>query len=239
MNDAPVNAVMHHVLTQFCSLNIRSGIKKIKINAPNPTVYTIAYHHATLNFYFYINLLSYYMENANAENTELISYFTNLNPKPDLFIFQESQKFNIGKILGTDGQLLATIVYNKNLFYLVSRLNFSDSNYRITAWKIKCLIILCNPEIIVVSFTNSSDTDEKANIDNAKRCFKLLCHTFNKYPVLIAGGFNVELDTLKAEIHNFKIPECNPTIVRVLQVANKPNTQRKVICADFFTQIYC
>ena len=103
-----------------------------------------------------------------------------------------------------------------------------DSNDIITACIFKCLKIAGNPEIVVASFNNSTN-----NIDNAKRCFKLFCNFSSQYPILIAGGFNVELDTLKNDSNancGFEVTQYDPTILRVLIQSQR----KRNICRDFF-----
>ena len=305
----------HGVITRLCSLNVHSAIKIIhninKIGSSIENV-TLPHHQALLNFgifdfrinvlcfnmegtnkrnNFRINVLCFNMEGTNKRNNGFISsYFTDLNPKPDLFMLQNTQEIQteMEEILGIDKLTHntcceSTIVYNRNLFQLLNELDFvfqadandsqsrpssnqnqpsssqsqpsssqsqtgnsdsqaaagsnasqvnsnggrTDSNDIITACIFKCLKIAGNPEIVVASFNNSTN-----NIDNAKRCFKLFCN-FSKYPILIAGGFNVELDTLKNDSNancGFEVTQYDPTILRVLIQSQR----KRNICRDFF-----
>ena len=151
----------------------------------------------------------------------------------------------------------STIVYNSNFFQLLTELEFvfqaADSNDSqpsssqsqpgdgsnksqgipadnvIMACIFKCLKIAGNPEVVVASFHNFTNN----NINNAKRCFNLFCKNYPTHPILIAGGFNVELDTLKND-HDancgFEVMQYDPTILRVfVQSQRKQN-----ICRDYF-----
>ena len=233
---------MHGVVPEFCSINVHSTIKTIhNINETGSSTGQIKlpHHHlqALLNFEifdFRINILCFNMEGTNKITTGLISsYFAPLNPKPDIFILQNTQEIQteIEEILSIDKLTHntcceSTIIYNRNLFQLLTELEFvfqadsndsqaaagivnsngnqtdtdsqgsgdivADNNDMITACIFKCLKIAGNPEIIVASFVNSTN-----NINNVKKYFELFWKNFQAYPILIAGGFNVELDTLK------------------------------------------
>ena len=240
------------VVTPLRLLCIHSTIKTIhKIDKTDFSIIedvTLPHHQALLNFgssitlphhHFQINVLYFNMEFKDTSKMSISSYFTGLNPKPDLFILQDTaQKFRteIEVILGIDKLTHntcceSTIVYNSNLFQLITELEFvysqpsssqdipaDNNNNKITACIFKCLKIVGNPEVIVASFYNFTD----------KRCFNLFCKIYPTHPILIAGGFNVELDTLKNDNNNFRfeVMECEPTILKILQ--------KKVICRDSF-----
>lgn len=107
---------------------------------------------------------------ADTNKSHISSYFINLNPKPDLFILQKSQGIKIDE-LAYKKCCGSNIVYNSELFQLVSELKFdlpANSRFTITACIIKCLRIVDNPEIIVASFNNYGITD------NVTRFFNLL-----------------------------------------------------------------
>ena len=58
---------------------------------------------------------------------------------------------------------------------------------------------------------------------------RIIPYHFKDRPILIAGGFNAELDKLKSE--DFEVPQCDPTLPRVLNLAC---TNSKQICTDNF-----
>ena len=188
-------------------------------------------HQAQLSFHCHINVL--YLNMEGTDKKSISSYLTELNPKPNLFIFYKSQNIELEKrIFGSNSYSTdettdcSRIVYNDTLFQVVEKIQFDNPvscKYTITGWKIKCLKIVGTPELIVASFNNFT-----SNTTSAEMCFKLL--NIFKCPILIAGGFNVELDTLKAK-YGFEIPQCDPTISRVLKVAKNKDLK---ICRDFF-----
>ena len=182
------------------------------------------------------------------------SYFTNMymDPKPDLVILQnttQGMQTKISEIFCSDQHKQSTfcgstILYNNNMFQLVEELalafqvanNDSQSgnsngqgcgNETITVWLIKCLSIIGNPEVIVASFHNSTCSN-----DCVEQCFNLLSTTFPKYPILTAGGFNVELTRLKEDECGFHMTQYDPTLLRVLAILQSKNKQE--ICTDYF-----
>ena len=203
------------MVTRFCSLHFQSK--------PDDTI--LFCHFARLHFEFrniqMINLLYLNMDGADYGN--VWSYLTNLSQKPDLYIFLQ-----LNEILGENliGQLGATyemkphkksgstIVYNKNLFRVVDGPE-KICNRPIIVWRIKHDRIVGNPEIIVAAFCNSSLEIQKCLID------KCLIDKYSQYPMLIAGGFNEELQKLLEETPGFQVPKCGVTIPRKLKVEHK------------------
>ena len=99
------------MVAQFCSLEVSPTQRDFTIES---TVYTTPYHKATLNFAhhnFYINILCFNMEGVYYSVTEVNSYFANLNPKPELFVFlQGPQHLHVGihKILDIEFRAVGT-----------------------------------------------------------------------------------------------------------------------------------
>ena len=116
-------------------------------------------------------------------------------------------------------------------------MNDAASNYKITTYIVKCLRILGNPEIIVASLDNSTSNDKNRNaktcLDNAEACLERLSSEAG-YPILIAGGFHVDLDTLQNNTFGFTVPQCDPTIPRVLEYSHKRLQKPINLCTEFF-----
>ena len=205
----------HDVIIKFTSLTVHSMTTKIHENSENNIITDITHiptHYALLKFEFFdfcINIL--YFNMADTNKSHISSYFINLNPKPDLFILQESQGIKIDK-LPYKKCCGSNIVYNSELFQLVSEHKFDlPANSTITACIIKCLRIVDNPEIIVASFNNYGNTD------NVKSCFNILNNDQFPYPILIAGGFNVPQTNFQPnQCIGYNVPKCYPTILRAL-----------------------
>ena len=206
----------HDAVIKFTSLTVHSTATTIhKINKDNVITNTtqIPTHQALLKFKFLkfcINVLHFNMADTN--KSHISSYFINLNPKPDLFIFQESQGIKIDELLYKKC-CGSNIVYNSELFQLVSEIEFNlpaHSMLTITACIIKCLRIVGNPEIIVASFNNCT-----RDTDNVTRCFNILKNDQFPYPVLIAGGFNVPQRNFQPN-NDYIVPTCYPTMLRAL-----------------------
>ena len=109
----------------------------------------------------------------------------------------------------------------------------------ITVCIIRCLKVDGNPEIVVASFSNPiSDTAAKnTGTANANKCLELFCtnSTLIDQPILIAGGFNAELDKLKS--NGFIVPQYDPTLPRMLKLAHKRKANSdeiKQIRTDYF-----
>lgn len=91
------------------------------------------------------------------ERSKAKSYFTELNPKPDLFILQRSQYIrNKIKLLGIDDDSFAysgSIVYSKKLFKLVDD-KLPKFGRQLQTCIIRCLTLIGKPEIVVAWFRN-------------------------------------------------------------------------------------
>lgn len=175
-------------------------------------------HHDLLSFkLFEINLLitakfQIVCFNMSALHESLIdfkTYFTKLNPKPDLFILQKPSQGSLCEMLGVEHSHHAycgsTIICNTEKFKLVSEIKFTELSpgVTITACILSCCTITGTPNIIIVSFHNSCKQDNPTKVDNvtqnfqkAEECFDILDKMFTtfNYPVLVAGGFYIELD---------------------------------------------
>ena len=211
------------MVTQFCSLNSSDSIQ------------------AELHFEFWdiscINVLHFNMEGSDSSRN--ISYLTSLNPKPDLLIFQKLIQNE--KLMSTydTHNFESPIVYNKDLFQIVCPLEMNNINAAsIMTCIIKYLRILGNPEIMVASLDNSISTDKSCN---AEACLKRLSSDkkFAGYPILIAGGFHVELDKLQNNKFGFTVPQCDPTIPRALECSRKLASLKRSqtpinLCTEFF-----
>ena len=215
MNDRDM-PVKHGEVVSFYQFSVEEKFLKSQ---------SIPHYKALLNFKFvdfYINALYLNIEGTNNDHS-ISSYFTNLNPKPNLFIFQKSQGIQIEEILNIDELPYeicseSTVVYNSDLFELKSHFQLQNDNNDlvITGCVVKCLKIIDNPELIVASIS--------LNTNNATESFKQLD---SKTPILIAGtGFKVDLDSLQ-DNYGFKVSKCNPTIPRKL-------IQKQPMTIDFF-----
>ena len=208
--------------------------------------------------------------NDDESMSKIKCYFTKLDPKPNLFILQNSpadtlhyftneepvdvlqkpSQTSICKALGVeeshDACCRSTIVYDKIKFKLVNEIRIASESFMITACILTCCTI--DKNIIVASF--HSCTQKNTKIENdimhfriAEECFKVLekLNMILQYPVLVAGGFYIELDKehkvsgsankLKIDRKGFIVPSYNPLLHRVL---HKVINHREDACIDTF-----
>ena len=181
-----------------------------------------------------LTILSFNMDNI-IDCSSISAYFANLNPKPDILILQQLQGIDIVDMLGIYQHSVttcngSTIVYNGKLFEFIDAPVFEGT----TVCIIRCLKVDSKPEIVVASFSNPELTSNTPMATTAaKNCLHITSTTYKNQAVLIGGGFNVELDTLKTNNYGFEMPQCDLTIPRVLKLANTPK-KTKNICTDYF-----
>jgi len=184
-----------------------------------------------------------------------VKYFDKLFPHPDLCIFQNvPDKSIVQKVCEQYNKALCPrlhprfdfqkctdqcfIVYDTGKFLVeVEKWTGSVGHIKvcICICKIECHSVTHQPTFqLAIFYNNGTPTEQKILVQSK---FKFVSSKFvsQNLPVLMVGGFKVDLfrtDDQKIERHGFEVPEYHPTMYSITHPYTKSPVYR---CCDFFT----
>ena len=155
-----------------------------------------------------------------------INYFIRLNPQPELLIFQNVKNCEI--IQNHLQCSLCEVTSNCAIAYNSLNINiithFTKDNIPV------CTIHWHGMMVFKLAVFFNGSGDETKVI----KCFKnLSTEATPECPIILVGGFYLDLFREKDTRHGFEVPEYSPTMYRVTNTYAKDHHKR-YICRDFF-----
>jgi len=184
-----------------------------------------------------------YCDMKSSKSSEVIFYYlTRQNPKPDIYILQNTTINHVKSNLLTSS---FTSVYHDKYFKGVVLFNYtklqltaenSPAFFRYTQLWFKCKM---RPQVEFIVIVDNYDA--KAKTDQVEQLLLHLKNNFNGYPVLLAGTYSVDLFDQRS-LHDFVVPTYNPTMCTMINPYMKNSHRRYFFayksCADITIDLH-